>query len=129
MSIELSHTDRAALQNKLTVEVFELKRSMEKLRKKIDRNSHRTLLWDAAHAALHELLQTAEATLTHLQQTQATAPLIEAQLALKEKYERALARLPKHSRRILTRAEIHLMEMKYAEMQARYERLTEAMQP
>lgn len=125
MSIELTDTDRATLQNKLTAEVFELKRRMEKLRKKIDRNTHRTLLLDAAREALSELLRTTEETLAHLQQTQATAQLIEAQLALKEKYESALARLPQHSRRILTRTEIHIMELYYAEMQARYTRLEE----
>ena len=121
----LSPQELKKLYSKLYAQAYELAESNKKLRAKIDQKGARRMTLDAAHTALTNLLQTTNATLTHLQQTNGAASLIEAQEKLREKYQQELNRLPKSSTRIPDESEIHIAELHYEQLEFRRQNFQE----
>lgn len=107
------------LHSTLYVQAYELAQRNQKLRANIDQKIARRTILNAAHTALTTFLQTANATLAHLQQSNGAASLIEAQEKLWEKYQAEINRMPKSSKRIPDESEIQDAELQFEALEFR----------
>ena len=115
----LSQQALQQLRATLYVQAFELAQSNQKLLANIDQKTARRSILNAAHTALTNLLQSTNATLAHLQQSNGAASLIEAQEKLLEKYQAEINHLPKSSKRIPDEREIHIAELQFETLEFR----------
>ncbi len=107
------------LHSTLYAQAYELAQRNQKLRANIDQKIARRTILSAAYTALTTLLQTTNATLAHLQQSNGAASLIEAQEKLLEKYQTEINRLPKSSKLIPDESEIQNAELQFEALEFR----------